>query len=144
MSICNPGSEEAKIYLDSYRSFSTTLRTWLVAYGIGAPVLFASQDAFSSLLTNKEIVFKVICLFLVGVSTQIISALLNKISMWYIMWGAMNEDFKSEKRYTLSDWYSEQLWIEIVFDILSIVVFAWSTVLVLIELIGKKSHITSS
>lgn len=86
MSIRNPGPEEAPIYLDSYRNFSKTLRTWLVAYGIGAPVLFASQEEFSSLFVDKVSALRIICLYLIGVSSQILSALLSKISMWYIMW----------------------------------------------------------
>lgn len=132
MSINDPGPEDAKEYIDSYKSFALTLRAWLVAYGIGAPVLFASQDAFSELLKNKSAVQPIIYAFLAGVSIQIVAAFLYKASMWYIMSGALDETFKSTYRYKFSDWVSEQLWLELLFDIASIILFAWATTKVLI------------
>ena len=53
MSVIDPGNEDTKTYFDSYRALASTLRTWLVAYGIGAPVLFASQSAFAEILKNR-------------------------------------------------------------------------------------------
>jgi hypothetical protein len=134
MSIIDPANEDAKTYVESYLSFARTLRTWLVAYGIGAPVLLASQEAFSTVFKNKEVVILIIHAYLVGVCLQIFSAILYKASMWYIMWGALKETFKSSRRYKFSDWVSEQLWIELFFDIASISLFAWATLRILVEL----------
>ena len=132
MSLKNPGTEEATAYVESYQSFASNLRAWLIAYGIGAPVLFASQSAFSEMLKNKGAVTPVIYAFLIGMSIQIFAAFLYKASMWYIMWGAMTPTFKTTCRYKFSDWVSEQLWLELLFDIASVSAFAWATVKVLL------------
>jgi len=38
----NPDQEKG--LFEAYGSAATSLRTWLVAYGIGAPVFFLSKD----------------------------------------------------------------------------------------------------
>jgi hypothetical protein len=136
MSILDPGNEDAKTYAESYFSFAKTLRTWLVAYGIGAPVLFASQDAFSDLFFNKTVVIPIIYMFLSGVCLQILSAFMYKASMWYIMWGALRDEFKTTIRYKISDWISEQLWIELIIDLVSIGLFVCATSRVLLQFKG--------
>ena len=136
MSIIDPSNEDVKTYFDSYGSFASRLRTWLVAYGIGAPVLFASQSVFSDVFKNKEAVLPVIYAYLIGVGMQIFAAYLYKASMWYIMWGAMNKSFKLTNRYIASNWISEQLWLELLLDLGSIILFAWATAKVLILYAG--------
>lgn len=131
MSLVDPKNEEATIYFESYGSFSKTLRAWLVAYGIGAPVLFATEDTFSELLKYKDTMTPIIGAFVFGICIQVIAALIYKASMWYIMWGALNDDFKKTKRYKYSDWVSEQLCLEISFDILSISAFTYATAKIL-------------
>jgi preprotein translocase subunit SecY len=139
MSITDPGPNEAKEYLSSYQSFASTMRAWLVAYGIGAPVLFATQGAFECVFTNKDAAKPIIYMYLIGVCIQILSALLFKISMWYIFWGAANVEFKTSWRYKISDWLSEQLWVEILLDTLTIGLFAWATARVLIMFVAETN-----
>ena len=102
-------TEKARPYLDSYLDYSRRLRTWLMAYGIGALILFASQETFSKMLKNTDISKPIILVFLVGVSIQILAAFVYKISMWYVFHGMVNEDFRRTCRYKVSDWISEQL-----------------------------------
>lgn len=136
MSIQDPSVGDAKPYVEAYQRFATNLRAWLIAYGIGAPVLFASQDAFSSLLANTSAIAPVIYAFLAGMAVQVFAAFLYKATMWYIMWGALNEQFKLTRRYKLSNWVSEQLWLELLFDLASIGAFAWATTKILILYTG--------
>ena len=98
MSLVDPKNEEATIYFESYGSFSKTLRAWLVAYGIGAPVLFVTEDTFSELLKYKDTMTPILGAFVFGICIQVIAALIYKASMWYIMWGVLNDDFKKTKR----------------------------------------------
>ena len=128
MSTHDPDSSDIETYAECYFSFSKNLRTWLIAYGIGAPILFASQDSFSQLLKQRSEMCFVICMFLIGVAVQVLSAFLYKASMWYIMWGAMKPEFKSTRRYNTANWVSEQFWLDLLFDVASIGVFAWATI----------------
>ncbi|MBK8947175.1 MAG: hypothetical protein IPM32_18195 [Ignavibacteriae bacterium] len=132
MSINDPGLDDVKVYQESYQKFSSSLRTWLIGFGIGAPVLFSSQAAFSNLVLNKTDFNPILILYLVGVSVQIFATLLYKISMWYIMKGALQPQFKNKRRYKFSDWLSDQLFIEIAFDLISIILFLIATYKVLI------------
>jgi hypothetical protein len=54
----NAVADHAEDYLEAYREHSKVLRTWFVAYGIGAPALRFTNGALSrtvefSLLTNR-------------------------------------------------------------------------------------------
>lgn len=53
----NPETEHSKeenqtdsIYFEPYAKFAATLRTWLMAYGIGVPFLFATQEKFAKVI----------------------------------------------------------------------------------------------
>lgn len=131
-------------FYEAYAGFAKTLRTWLVAYGIGAPVLFASQSAFATLLKEKQATVCIIGLFLIGVSLQLTAALMYKATMWYLYFGELSEAFQCTRRYKVSDWLSEQFWLELCFDIGSIVTFAWATVWVLVHLVASTAASTVS
>jgi hypothetical protein len=74
--------------------------------------------------------------FLVGVAVQIAGALLYKVAMWYLYLGELHECVQKTLRYRISNWVSEQIWLEISFDIFSIGAFAWATVAVLQEYVA--------
>lgn len=139
MPINEPGPEDATEYLRSYQNFASTMRAWLIAYGIGAPVLFATQGAFECVFANSLAAKPLIYMYLSGVGIQIVSALSFKASMWYIFWGALKSEFKNTWRYRISDWLSEQLWVEIGLDISTIGLFGLATARVLVLFIAQKS-----
>ena len=118
-------------FYEPYVAFSRVLRTWLVAYGIGAPVLFASQDAFTPILKDPKTAAPIIGLFLFGAIVQILAAVIYKYSMGYIYFGELKEVFQKTIRYKVSEWFSEAMWLEMTFDILSIGSFSWATIKVL-------------
>lgn len=129
-------------FYEAYAGFARTLRTWLAAYGIGAPVLFASQAAFATILKETQATVCIIGLFLIGVSLQLIAALLYKATMWYLYYGELYHEFQRTRRYKMSDCLSEQLWLEMCFDIGSVVTFAWATVWVLLKLVASTAPST--
>ena len=129
-------------FYEAYAGFAKTLRTWLVAYGIGVPVLFASQATFATILREKDAAVCIICLFLFGVTLQVVAALLFKATMWYLYFGELYSDFQSTRRHRVSDWLSEQLWLEMCFDIGSVVMFAWATVWMLLKLVASTASST--
>jgi len=121
-------------YFDGYVSFSGVLRSWLIAYGIGAPVLFITQADVTRKLADSGQALTVALLFLSGVFLQVIVALLYKGAMWYLYVGEVEPVKKKTKRYAISDWLSEAYWLELLFDLASIVFFLIATVRVLMIL----------
>lgn len=120
------GREDRGFY-EPYAVFSRTLRTWLVAYGIGAPVLFSTQPFFARILAKAEVAMPIIGFFLFGVIVQVIAALLYKYSMGYIYFGELDENFQKTRRYKIAEYVSDAMWLEILFDLLSIGSFTLAT-----------------
>lgn len=118
-------------FYEPYASFSRIMRAWLVAYGIGAPALLASQDAFKAILAVPNQAMFIISCFLFGASVQIIAAFIYKYSMGYIYFEDLGKVSKKTNRYKIAEWFSEAMWLEMLFDIISIGSFALATVKVL-------------
>jgi len=114
-------------YFDAYAAYSRTLRTWLVAYGIGAPVLFASQQCFGKVIAKPDVVCPIAFYFLVGVGVQILVAFLYKYTMEFLYWGETDSAFKETRQWQVAYWISEQIWPEILLDLVSIASFAKAT-----------------
>ncbi len=121
-----PGKDDSGFY-EPYSNFSTRMRNWLAAYGIGAPVLFVSQSEISNALTTSGSGKFVIVLFLIGVLIQVIAAFIYKSAMWYLYIGEHDKKFKNTKRYRYSDTISEIYWPEVVFDLGTITLFSIAT-----------------
>jgi hypothetical protein len=49
-----------------------------------------------------------------------------------IYFGELDEDFQNTRRYKVSEWLSEAMWLEMCFDILSIGSFGWATMRILV------------
>ncbi|MGB9180579.1 MAG: hypothetical protein WCB68_15200 [Pyrinomonadaceae bacterium] len=120
-------------YYKSYAEFSKTLRTWFVAYGIGGPVVLLSNDAAWATLKKSSDISFIGFLFLLGGALQILSALLNKHSMWYLYFGEFNANAKKRCSYKISHWYSDQGWIDVLLDIVTIILFGCATLLTFSE-----------
>jgi hypothetical protein len=82
-----PDLETKSEFYAPYVEFAQTLRTWFVAYGIGGPVVFLSNDTALLALMKSGTLPRIGLLFLLGGGLQIIGALLNKHSMWYLYAG---------------------------------------------------------
>jgi hypothetical protein len=131
-------------FFQCYAGFSKTLRAWLVAYGIGAPALFASQNAFARLLQKTDLATTIFVTFLAGVALQVVAALIYKTCMWYMYWGASNAGFQKSLRYRLCGWVTEQYWLELLFDVGAITLFAWATVQVLLDYVASTPPCVSA
>jgi hypothetical protein len=71
-------------YFEGYAQFSGVLRTWLIAYGIGGPVLFIFQSRITDQLSESGQSLSIAILFLSGVFLQVIIALLYKGAIWFL------------------------------------------------------------
>jgi hypothetical protein len=128
-------SKLASEYFECYAEFSKTLRTWFIAYGIGAPVLFLSNKAVWETIKSSGNIGFIGLFFLFGISIQTLEALLYKNAMWYLYRGEENPQIKNKKRYKFFYNISEYYWLEILFDLLTLGFFAtatWKVVCILI------------
>ncbi|SEQ29957.1 hypothetical protein SAMN04488038_105178 [Solimonas aquatica] len=120
-------TESAAALSEAYSQHAGVLRTWLVAYGIGAPALFLSQDKIWEVLAKSGRLPSIGILFLAGVALQVVLAAVNKSVMWACYYGEMKPAYKDTRRYKLADWLSRQYAIDFVLDLISMGGFGIAT-----------------
>ncbi len=142
--------QDAKDYeghFANYAEYSKTFRSWMVAYGIGGPVLFlTNKDAPAAIAKSPDFRW-IVGLFVVGVALQILLALINKWAAWHMYMGAFSK-FQLEQNdsdcsyhheswfYGLWNWINKQSWIDFLIDVGALSVFAIATWLSLKALAG--------
>ena len=118
-----------------YEEHMKTLRAWFVAYGVGGPVLFVTQKDFAASLIDSGQSKLVGTLFLLGVLLQALVALLNKWVNWglYYFDGDATEDEtdKPPKLQSFCEDVSSKVWIDIIADVLTLLLFSIATIVVL-------------
>ncbi len=112
-----------------YAEYSKTLRTWLVAYGIGAPVLFLTSDTLARTFAKSSQARTIAVYFLTGVVLQVLLAILNKHVMWVCYYAAENPAFQGKQARVVrwADWVSRQCWFDLLLDVGTILLFANAT-----------------
>lgn len=127
----SPSNEEwVKGFYGAYDHYSKVLRTWLVAYGIGGPVLILSSEPLLERMAGSGAAREVGILFLLGVGFQVLIAALNKATMWVCYYGELYSSHQEKLRYKAAVWFSEQFWVDFVMDVASIAFFARATYVV--------------
>ncbi|MBB3843862.1 hypothetical protein [Xanthomonas arboricola] len=125
-----PPTSPAEIaFFANYSEYAKTLRAWLVAYGIGGPVLFFTNNQLSAALKASPHRDWIVDLFLLGVALQVILAFVNKWCAWHLYVGEYDSAFQSRRSYKFWAWLNERSWIDLSIDALSLVSFAVSTLL---------------
>ena len=113
----------------SYGDYAKQLRAWLVTFGLGGPVLFFTKpELFEKLSANTRVA--VVWAFLGGCGLQIFLAVLNKYINWvnynYCQKLLKNPAYKQSKFERATDWTSDQIWIDFVIEVLTIVAFVYA------------------
>ncbi len=114
-------------YFDAYKEHSKTLRTWLVAYGIGAPVLFMTNEKLVQKFSDSPDSELIAAFFLIGVVLQVLLAVMNKAVNWASYFAEGHKERKKEKLFTFACWFCDQFWVDMLIDIASLVFFAIAT-----------------
>jgi hypothetical protein len=127
-----PGASVAETaFFANYAEYAKTLRAWLVAYGIGGPVLFLTNKDLSTAFKLSPYRNLIVDLFLLGVALQVVLAFINKWCAWHMYVGEYDESFKSNRAYRVWSWLNDRSWIDLVVDGASLIAFAVSTTLVI-------------
>ena len=111
----------------SYQEYSKTLRTWFVAYGVGAPVIFISNEALTTKFLGAASARCLIAAFFAGVLIQVVLTIINKHIMWGCYYGEIIPSFQSTRRYKVADWFSKQYWIDVILDLLSLILLSYAS-----------------
>ena len=114
-----------------YDDYAKNLRVWFVAYGIGGPVLFLTQESVSNRIAQSGHARYIVYGFLVGVVCQVLLSFINKWNNWAVYSFSENEQSMKKWRYKAAEIISRQFWIDIVLDIFTVVAFGYSTIKVL-------------
>jgi hypothetical protein len=112
----------------TYLEYNKVLRTWFVAFGVGGPALFLVNDKAAERLVKVGMLNEVAILFLAGATAQIIGALFNKITNWYVYMSAHDTNFRGTWQHRFSEWFTRAFWIDIAVDMITIGCFgiaAW-------------------
>jgi hypothetical protein len=116
--------------LNLYAEYNKTLRAWLVGFGFGVPAMFIINEAAQRRLIESANAKCIIWLFLVGAASQVLMALLNKIVSWCAYHRYDKGKSKVNAVVRLFASLENTFIIDVVFDILSMVTFGWSIVLI--------------
>ena len=127
-----PSSSAAEAaFFANYSEYAKTLRAWLVAYGIGGPVLFLTNKELSTALKLSVYRHSIVDLFLLGVVLQLLLAFINKWCAWHMYVGEYDRSFQKRLSYKIWSWLNERIWIDLLVDGGSLIAFSVSTWLVL-------------
>lgn len=123
--------DEEGTHFANYAEYSKTLRSWLVAYGIGGPVLFLTNKDAPAKVSESPYLGLIITLFVAGVALQIFLAFINKWAAWQMYKGACVNGHQVTRTYRTWDWINSQSWIDFLIDLGVLISFSVATWLVL-------------
>lgn len=130
----DPTDKDDAGFFQPYAEFAKNLRTWFLAYGVGAPVLLISnQTAWTSVKDAGQIRL-VSILFLLGVAIQITQALVYKHTMWHLYAGELSENHKKSDWHKVACWISESYPLELIIDLATMTLFITATIILFFSL----------
>jgi hypothetical protein len=121
------GRNEETGFFEAYAAFARTLRLWFIAYGIGGPAAFLTNEAAGQKLYASGEGRPIAYAFLAGVVLQIAMALIYKSAMWYLYVAEYQPTFKSSRRYNIAYKVSEAFWLEASADAVTLALFGGAT-----------------
>jgi hypothetical protein len=118
-------------HFQNYAEYSKTLRAWLVAYGIGGPILFFTNKDITQAISQAPGKRLIVALFMAGVTCQVLLAFVNKWCAWHIYAGENDRNYRDKRAYKVWAWINDHSSIDFVIDATSLCAFAYSTWLTL-------------
>ena len=107
----------------AYRQHTAALRTWLVAFGVGAPVFMGSSDDRWNKFVHAPNVRCLGSLFLIGVMIQIVSAGLDKYFDLFCLSRCLGIRDTTDLPARMGLWWMRNDWVSIIADLLTVALF---------------------
>ena len=114
-------------FFGPYAEYAKVLRTWFVAYGVGALALLLSNSEIRKAALSADVLQPIARLVMLGTGIQVVAALLYKHAMWHLYCGDLEVGHKQTRWYKMSDWISESHLLELAADVGTIGCFSWAT-----------------
>ena len=114
---------------EAYRHHAATLRNWYVAFGVGAPVLFLSNEDLWQKFASSDKFVAISSIFFMGVAFQILLAFFDKYANWVRYYELVTKNNKPSHK--IAEWWMHNDFLSIFLDIGSLVLFGIATFLTL-------------
>ena len=121
-------------YLEIYASFSRNLRGWLIAFGVGAPVLLVSQESVATRLSASPRFEFIVWTFFVGLTSQILAVFFYKMTLGGLYLGEEGQYSKDGRWWKFCYWSYRQQWLELIPDVVTLVAYAVAVYMVVVAL----------
>ena len=127
---------DREAYQQAYSDYNRTLRAWFVAFGVGGPVLFVTQESFRRLISDSPHSRLIISCFALAVVLQTVGAFINKWMNYYQLLGEEDSNFRKKRRWKVAHAIFRHEGVDIGIDLGSIILFAIAVVVVLVNIDG--------
>ena len=125
---------EAMQHFQNYANYNEKLRTWIVAYAIGAPVFFFSNSLLGPKVLELGQRNCIVFLFLSVSFLQVSLAFLNKWCAHNNYYSLVKESHSDTKLYKCLKYLNDHPQIDVGFDIASIISLVMATWILLTNL----------
>ncbi|HEV2328791.1 MAG TPA: hypothetical protein VGY56_08400 [Verrucomicrobiae bacterium] len=119
--------EDKNDLFEDFYGYAKVLQAWFVAYGIGGPVLLFTNDALRSKIVASGCARSITSAFLIGVGLQVLLTIFNKAALWNCYKGEREPKLRETRAYRVSNWFAYILWFDLIVDLGSLGLFAYST-----------------
>ncbi len=130
--------KEYEGHFANYAEYSKTYRNWMVAYGVGGPVLLLTNEQAAERLVGAPQLPWIVGIFLAGVGLQILLAFVNKWVAWCLYGGAFSRyqhaikdpeatKFHESRAYRFSRAAGAQSWFDFLIDLSAPVCYSIAT-----------------
>jgi hypothetical protein len=116
----------------SYEKFSSAVRNWLIAYGIAGPAILIAEENVLIKIVESKYTLLIGILFLGGVLLQVLRSILYKATSWFAMDYKYFPEDKATTKMKFSLWINNNMFIDLVVDMVAIVMFILATIFTLI------------
>lgn len=117
-------------YREAYRHHAATLRNWYVGFGVGAPVVFLSNEYLWQKVVSSNKFVSISWIFFMGVAFQVLLAFFDKYANWVLYYELARKSHKT-KTLRIALWWMNNDFLSIFLDIGSLVLFGLATFLAL-------------
>jgi hypothetical protein len=118
---------DREYYFESYKAFAWRFRLWLVAYGVGLPVVIVSSKELWAVVKASNCAHFALWMPLVGVGIQVFVTWVFKTCMWYCDRHAKNILPAKSLRYRTALWITDRYWLEVSLDLATLGFYVYST-----------------
>jgi hypothetical protein len=112
---------------DGYRSLASTVRRWLIGYGVGFCALVLAQGAVLEAVRTSPAARSVGKAIVWGIVIQVALTLVHQSAMWALYYGKVNPAFQDRFWHHFADAVSENYWGELLAELATVGLYIWAT-----------------